>query len=151
MTEEIINHRVKMSSRDRICAKILSLKKYPIVRPTKQSECRAVWELTPFQQQCMKSYYLGLLITRTSNYHQLRLCHQGEKTCLHAPCQYPDTVEHMISCEYYRSKLVIDENKSYHECFADFLSNINSERIELFKQPLIYTPKSSSSFADNNA
>ena len=154
VSEEYINFRVKSKSKMRIYMRLLGMKKYPMVRPGKRSECRAAWELDPYLQQCIKSYYLGLLITRTTNYHQLRPCHRGEKTCLFETCTGTDNVAHMMECEFYNTKFDANGDEQEVIRFAKFLSDINLERIERFKQPLIFistkTLCPSSYFSDNN-
>ena len=151
--DDYINAQVKSKSKLRIYMKLLQLKKYPMVRPGRRSECRAAWELDPYLQQCIKSYYLGLLITRTSNYHQLRPNLRGDKTCLFDPCVGRDDIAHMMECEFYTTRYDKDGDDQEVVRFARYLSELNLERIKRFKQPMIYLPMksfTSSSFTDNN-
>ena len=63
--------------------------------------------------------------------------HMGDLKCLFPPCQEPDSLKHVMSCEYYESKFIDLEGPIRD--WATYLVKLNNERIKKFSQPLICT------------
>ena len=79
----------------------------------------------------------GNLIYKNWNPHKMRPRLMSDMTCLFQPCREPDTMKHVLTCEYYTSKF--EEKEGPTRDWATYLVNLNRERIQKFGQPLIST------------
>ena len=79
----------------------------------------------------------GNLIFKNWCPNKIRPKYMGDMKCLYPPCQEPDTLKHVMSCEYYSTKFK-DTGESIKD-WAKYLVQLNDERIKEFKQPLICT------------
>ena len=105
VSDQTINMKVKGWSRLRIFSKSQHLKKAPTIRPGLRSEAESFSTVPPIKYEALKSYYLGLLVTKTGNQHFLRKKFQGDKTCLHDVCQERDDFDHWKNCAFYNRQL----------------------------------------------
>ena len=56
----------------------------------------------------------------------------GDLRCLYPPCQEPDTLKHVLKCDFYRTKF-IEGHESNTKDWAIYLVKLNEERIKEFK------------------
>ena len=77
----------------------------------------------------------GNLIFKNWAIWKFNLKHGGDLKCMYQPCQELDTLQHVLECQFYKTKFV--EMNGPTRDWADYLVKLNQERMEEFGQPLI--------------
>ena len=80
----------------------------------------------------------GLLIFKNQCPWKFQGKNGGDKLCLFQPCQDVDSLEHVMSCEYYDTKFY-EGGEGPMRDWANYLVALNRERRKKFNQPLIWT------------
>ena len=77
----------------------------------------------------------GNLIYKNWAIWKFGMKHSGDLRCMFPPCQEPDTMMHVLECEFYTTKF--EEKDGPTRDWANYLVKLNEERMTKFNQPLI--------------
>ena len=78
----------------------------------------------------------GNLVFKNWNPYKFANKHMGDKKCMFPPCQEPDTLEHVLECDFYETKFT-ESNHGPTKDWATYLVALHDERMKKFDQPLI--------------
>ena len=78
----------------------------------------------------------GNLIFKNWSPYKFAIKHMGDNKCMFQPCQEPDSLKHVLECDYYTTKF-IETNQGPTKDWATYLVALHDERLQKFDQPLI--------------
>ena len=108
--------------------------------PTSQKYVPEHHTMDPLRSRLIMAFNLGLLLFKNLNPHQMarrNMVNKEDRACLYK-CGETDSFEHVMKCAMYKTKYKHDKPSAVVNT-AEFLFNLNKERIEVFHQPLLYS------------
>ena len=136
LTKKFIRRRCRTYSRRRSQIITLNLKKIPPML-TLEKTWTGHYDLPLFEARAITTLRTGNLAFKNWCPYKFSLKHMGDKLCLFKPCQEPDSLAHVLECEYYDTRFVESQQGPTRD-WATYLVKLHDERIEKFGQPLIY-------------
>ena len=93
------------------------------------------YDLPLFEARAITTLRTGNLIFKNWCPWKLTIKHMQDKLCMFPACQEPDSLKHVLECDFYTTKFEEKEGPTLD--WAKYLVKLHDERVEKFGQPLI--------------
>ena len=135
ITVEFIAEACRDHSRRKSMMVTLSMKKIPPML-TLDKVWNVHYTFNTVEARAITAMRTGNLIYKNWCPWKMLKRHMGDLRCLVKVCQEPDTLDHVMKCQFYDSKFS-EGGEGPTRDWAQYLVSLHLERMEKFSQPLI--------------